>query len=102
MDEAEQEYRQKIDERFARDKSDINSHDERLSKLDDREEKIEQLSIQMGEMLKAHDNKLTEHDKRIIALEEKPAKRWNEVVNQIITVVVAALLGGFLSQIIKF
>ena len=102
MDEAEQEYRQKIDERFSRDKDDISCLEKHQSEQDERTSQIEKLTIQMGQIIKNHDVKLTDHDKRIIALEEKPVKRWNEVVNQIITVVVAALLGGFLSQIIKF
>ena len=80
-----------VDERNARDVKDIET-------LDNRTSQIEKLTIRMGQIIETHDAKITEHDKRIVALEEKPIKRWEAVVGQLISLFVAALVGALFAK----
>lgn len=82
-----------VDERNARNNSDIED-------LDNRTSQIEKLTIRMGQILENYDTKLTDHDKRIVALEEKPAKRWDTVVNQIIILVIGVIGGGLIMNLL--
>ncbi len=44
-----------VDERFSRDKQDIEDMKHSLEDKDERQRKIEQLTVEMGQMLKNHD-----------------------------------------------
>lgn len=87
--------RQKVqDERFARDK-------ERIENLEKMCGELQQLSTQMGELLKKYDEQLSEQDERIKAIEQKPAKRWDSVVTTIFTNLASALTGALIAILIK-
>lgn len=74
-------------ERFARDK-------ERLDLQEKKMEKVSDLSIQMGEMLKRHDDELQNHDKRLETLESKPGRLWDRVIFALI----GAIASGFVAM----
>ena len=66
---------------------------------------VEKLTVQVGHLTDRLDDSLDDikagqrsQGERIGALEAKPAKRWEAVVGQIIGLVVAAVVGGFLVQ----
>ena len=77
----ENQYRDKlIDERFARDKERIESHEKHMDEQDAERREIKELTIRMGELLDKHDEKIVNHERRIEAMEQKPANRWNAAV----------------------
>ena len=83
-----------IDERFRRDKEDIRSHDARIDKIED-------LTIQMGEILKNHDTRIDSNEKRIGKLASLAGGRWHKVVDYLIGGVVAALVAAAMSLVIR-
>lgn len=58
--------RRVMDERFARDK-------ERLDRQEDKQDRLETLTVQMGEILKNQNKAIESHDVRITTLEHRPA-----------------------------
>jgi len=93
----ENQLRDKLyDERFARDKERIEHHEEHMKEQDDAIRKVQDLTIEMGEMIKRHDERIADQGERLKAIETKPAKHWDMVVDKIITVLVA----GFVAYIV--
>ncbi len=76
-----------MDERFERDK-------ERLERQEDKTDKLVELSAQMGEIIKAHNDKLDNHEHRLGDLESKPAKRWDIIVSAALQWIVVAVLAA--------
>ena len=74
-----------IDERFSRDKKDIEN-------LENNQRKIETLSIQMAEMLKANTDRINSHETRILACEKRPNLWWDKTVVAIITAIVSVAI----------
>lgn len=87
-------HKQVIDERFARDK-------ERLDKQESRQERIETLTVQMGEILKSHNSKLDNHDDRISELEGRPGKLWDRLVGAALGAIGTGLAGALVVLILK-
>jgi predicted nuclease with TOPRIM domain len=79
-------------ERFSRDK-------ERLDLQEKKMEKVSDLSIQMGEMLKRHDDELQNHDKRLETLESKPGKLWDTLIMEIIKLLAAGVAGAVIAYL---
>ena len=87
MNENTCELMQKLyDERFERDK-------ERLDHLDNLTTEVSKCSIQLSEMVRAHNDKLADHDKRLADIEDRPTALWDKVTSGIIAAVVAFLMG---------
>lgn len=96
----ENQYRDKlIDERFARDLERIKEHEDHMKEQDLERKELRELSIKMGELLDRHDEKIGEHERRIDAIEQKPVKRWDMVVDKVITLIVAATVSYFTAQL---
>lgn len=88
------------DERFNRDY-------ERLETLEKGQKDLVQLSIQMGEILKRHDEDLREakeaqkrHEDRIYKLETKPVMGWEKLSGSVITTLGETLGGAILALIL--
>ena len=65
--------RQRVqDERFARDK-------ERIEDLEKICEKLNRLSIEMGELIKKHDEELNHQSRRLQVIEQKPLRWWKNL-----------------------
>lgn len=95
----ENQYRDKlIDERFARDKERIEHHEEHMKEQDDAIRKVQDLTIEMGEMIKRHDERIADQGARIKAIETKPGKRWDMVIDKIINAVVAACVAWLMTK----
>lgn len=90
-----------VDERFSRDKQDIEDVKRSLEDKDERQRKIEQLTVEMGQMLKNHDRLLENHDKRLETLESKPSQIWDKIQGAFIGAVVTGLVAAILATIIK-
>lgn len=96
----ENQYRDRlIDERFARDKERIENHEKHMDEQDAERRQIKELTIRMGELLDKHDEKIDNHEKRIEAIEQKPNKRWDVIIDKIITVIVAAFVAWLFPQL---
>ncbi len=79
------ERRKVISESNERDRNTILVMDERMRKL-------ENLSIQLGEMLKTDHEKIDDCNKRLEVLEAKPVERLNNIINCVLQWAVLALL----------
>lgn len=92
----ENQYRDRlIDERFARDKERIENHEEHMKEQDAERRDLKEATIRIVELLDKHDEKLGDHEKRLGMIEQKPGKRWDMVIDKIITLIVAAAVSYF-------
>ena len=74
----------------------------RINKLEEQTEAINSLATSMAVMAEkqAETNTIvTALDDKVTALEEKPAKRWESIVEKVIWAVVAAVVGFILAKI---
>ena len=79
--------RQQINaERMGRDK-------ERLDKSEELLHKVSECQIEMASMVKAHEDKLANHEKRIDEIERRPANWLDKIIAGVISAVVAFLVG---------
>lgn len=87
-----------MDERFARDMRDIGDCKTRL-------QKIEELTIQMAELVKAsqeaNQKALDDHNDRLNALERRPSMWWDKLLSAGISAGVAALISGLVATIVR-
>ena len=98
----ENAYRDKlIDERFERDKERICSHEEHMEKQDKQITDLEKLTIEMGELIKKHDERLVDHGKRLHAIEEKPAKNWTAIQTAAISAATSGIVAAVMALILK-
>lgn len=101
MDEQLCEQRQKtIDERCQREQKDIEKLDVKQEECEKRSQKLEELNIKMGEILKNHEEKLTNHDRRIVQLESVSGTRWNSMVIYLLAGMVGALVSAVMKLIL--
>jgi len=92
--------KQLVDERFARDMKDIDVLKDEQVRQDEKTNKLSDLSIQMGEIIKRYEGTLQNHEQRIIAFEAKAGKRWETVVDVALRWIVAAVLAAVI--VIKY
>ncbi len=89
-----------IDERCRRGQKDIEKLELKQEGCEKRSEVLEELNIKMGEILKNHDEKLTNHDKRIVKLENTAGERWNSLVNYALAGVIGAMAAAIMNIIL--
>jgi len=89
-----------IDERCRRGQKDIEKLEIKQEACEKRSDVLEELNIKMGEILKNHDEKLTNHDKRIVKLESGAGERWNSLVNYALAGMVGALVAAAMNLIL--
>lgn len=95
----ENQLRDKLyDERFQRDKERIENHEAHMKEQDDAIRKVQDLTIEMGEMIKRHDERLHDQAQRIRQIEQKPGKRWDMVIDKIVNAVVAACVAWLMTK----
>lgn len=78
------------------------SNTKRIDKLETQTEAINRLATSMAVMAEKQDETttiVTALDGKVTALEEKPAKRWESLVEKLIWAVVAAVVGFLLAKI---
>ena len=72
-------------------KQDVLQYIDQITAAWDAERKeLRELTIEMSEMIKRHDERITEHGTRITAIEQKPSRRWDMVIDKVINAIVAA------------
>lgn len=92
------EHERRLTEVEERSKS--NSH--RLDKLEESTEAINRLATSMEIMAERQEQTVETIDKldrKVTALEEKPARRWDGMVDKIVWAVAAAFVGFILAQL---
>lgn len=96
--EHEVEFAQRLAEVDARSKSNT----KRLDKFDELVEVVRELATSMKLMAEKQvttETKVSQIDQKLEALEQKPAKRWESIVEKVILTVVAALVGFALAKL---
>lgn len=92
------EHERRLTEVEERSKS--NSH--RLDKLEESTEAINRLATSMEVMAERQEQVVEtvgKLDSKVTALEEKPAKKWDSLVDKIVWAIAAALIGFVLAQV---
>lgn len=92
------EHEKRLTEIEARSKSNT----KRIDKLEEQTEAINRLATSMAVMAEKQDETthiVTSLDDKVTALEAKPAKRWESLVEKALWTVVAALVGFLLAKI---
>ena len=96
------QYRDKLyDERFDRDRERIEQHEAHMREQDAERAELREMSIKMGELIKRHDDSLDQHEKRIRAIEEKPAKNWSALQSAAISTIVSGGVAAILNLILQ-
>ena len=80
------------DERFKRDK-------ERLKELEENTKDIQKLTIEISQLVKRHDEQLTDQGKRIAALEQRPGRRLEGALSAAVAAAVAAVVGLVMNRL---
>ncbi len=78
------------------------SNTKRIDKLEEQTEAINRLATSMAVMVEKQDettNAVSELNDKVTALESKPAKRWESLVEKVIWAVAAAVVGFLLAKI---
>lgn len=78
------------------------SNTKRIDKLEEQTEAINRLATSMAVMAEKQDETthiVTALDDKVTALESKPAKRWESLVEKVIWAVASALVGFLLAKI---
>ena len=79
-------YQKMNDERFARDK-------ERLDKIEELTTKISECNIQLSEVVKAYNEKLIDHEKRLDEIEHQPKAWMDKIFSGVIAAIVSFVMG---------
>lgn len=99
MDEKEKtEIFVKINENHGR----IKSLENRMDKMEEQSQAINDLALSVKELavnMNVMNEKQEDQNKRLSVLENKPARRWELVVELVITTLVGALIGFLLSRL---
>lgn len=74
------------EERFRRDK-------DRLDSLEPLMRKLSECTVQNAQIIKAHESKLDDHEKRLDEIEHQPKAWMDKIISGIIAAAVAALMG---------
>ena len=83
------EHERLIDERFRRDKEDIDKHGSDISDLKD-------LTKEISTLVKQYDSTIINHEKRLAEVEKRPSMWFDRIISALISAAVAAIvaLGG--------
>ncbi len=84
---------------------DHNAHREHFERLDTRvgdletdNKELSRFTERITVLIDKYDEKLDDHDTRIAALESKPAKRWESIVDKALMLAVGSIFGVLLSH----
>ena len=80
-------------------KADIKTLDERVGNHGDELDELKIKSATMNTVLTRIDTTVAKIDGRMDAQQMKPAQRWDDLVKQVITLVVAAVVGTILIRL---
>ena len=90
-----QEHGKVVDERFKRDKEDLQRHEDTLKKLSE-------LTAEISALVRQNNEDIDDHENRISTLEKKPSLWLDRLISGIIAAVVAALVAAVLKGNVIF
>ena len=76
----------------------MEKNERHMDEQDREQREIRKLTIEMSEMIKRHDERLTDHGTRIHAIEQRPARRWDVMLDKITNAVVAAFVSWLMTK----
>lgn len=82
-----------VNQYLSNDRRRLDAHSESIDRL-------QKLTAEMAMLNQQLTNITQDHETRLRIIEQVPAKRWDRVVSQIISLLLAAMLGGLISQLI--
>lgn len=94
----EKEYIERLVETEQRSKSNT----KRLDKLENTTENIYELAMSTKELateVKAMREELNKIDKRVLAIEDKPSKRMDQIISNILSALIGGIIGFILIQL---
>lgn len=94
----EREFEHRITEVESRSKSNVHRLDALEKRQDDLEKLVSTVAV-LAERMKSVENNVEEINKEVKTLNGKSGKKWDNLVNQIIGIVVAAVAGFILAKI---
>ncbi len=71
---------------------------EKLEKHEGEIKTVQEAIVVLTAIQARHDDGLEDHEERIRDIEGRPGKRWDGLTTQIISLLVAALIGGLLGR----
>lgn len=93
----EREFEHRITEVEARSKSNVHRLDALEKRQDDLEKLVSTVAV-LAERMKSVENNVEEINKEVKTLSGKSGKKWDNLVNQVIGIVVAAVAGYILAK----
>ena len=93
----EREFEHRITEVESRSKSNVHRLDALEKRQDDLEKLVSTVAV-LAERMKSVENNVEEINKEVKTLNGKSGKKWDNLVNQIIGIVVAAVAGFILAK----
>ncbi len=81
------------DERFARDKHQIDENKTLLWEM-------RECTLKLAQMIQRHDKELEEQERRLTAIEQKPADTWGKLKIAFLTALVSGVAGYVVSAIV--
>lgn len=81
-----------VDQYLGNDKAKILKHDTEIKD-------VQEAIVVLTEIQRRHETEIYDHEDRLRGIEAKPAKRWENVVGQIIQLIVAVAAGAGLSRL---
>lgn len=92
-----------IEPQVSRNDERIKKNDERLTKVEDEQKDQRKLLVvieRMASGLKSVEGKVDDICVRVHNIEEKPGKRWDALVGQVIAIIVGATLGFLITKVL--
>lgn len=72
----------------------LKDNKDKFEKQENEIKDVKEAIIVLTQLQTRHDNDIRDHENRIRTIESKPAKRWDGIVQQIITILLAGGMGG--------
>lgn len=92
-------------------RKEIGSLKHRMDVVEELTHSVNELAISVKELavnvanssdrMDGYEKRLKSHGERIVELEKKPAKRWDSLVNVILTALASGLVGFFISNFVQ-
>jgi hemerythrin len=70
----------------------------KLAKHDGEIRDVQEAIVRLTILLEKHHNEIEDHEERIRSIETKPAKRWESMIVQIISLLAVAAAGGLIGH----
>lgn len=77
----------------------LSDQKDKLEKYETDIKDVQQAIVVLTQLQTRHDDEIRDHESRIRTMEQKPVKRYDNAIQQIITIFIAGALGGIISRL---